>query len=438
MQPRQFLTLQSLLSLFIFLAVAAALILTLLRPDQIEQQQIFSIKRQLPRHAFLMKDENYALGDALMLALKASPPTIRIPDLRSHITFTSKNGRPDSSPETMHMHFMLNGSKEAFSCLPGEQIHLRYEKKPTGNRYVLEKDPDESLLWITAEPDGNDVQIHVSMIDQDGNPIPGDGRECFAMTIKEGTRATAPWELGSWRVDGTLLARQKARWTGQDKFFERYGGDEFQPLIGKQRIDFGEGEDAYALFASVGTSFAWNEGRWVPTEPGPSTQDKPLMVIKKVEERVMMMELWDVEGKNRIALNLIRMPETFAAKPLTDEFRFVGARTKTKVLFELNHERMILKPNDWIVLTDGGWKKLSTPDEIDAYVERKIVGPLFVFEGFSKKEDRTILVGTLVTPSRTEVQSIEIAMHSAPIEPTPKTPQLIEPTTGEEPVASHY
>lgn len=438
MQPRQFLALQSLLSLFIFLTITAALTLTLFRPDHFEQQQIFSIKRQLPRHSFLMKEESYAIGKAPMLTLKESPPTIRIPDLRSHITFTSKNGRPDSSPETMHMHFVLNSSKETFSCLPGEQVHLRYEKKPTGNRYVLEKNIDESLLWITAEPDGNDVQIRVSMIDQEGNPIPGDGRESFQMAIKEGNRSITPWELGTWRVDGTLLARQKAKWIGQDKFFERYGGDEFQTLIGKQRIDFGEGEDAYALYASVGTAFAWNGERWIPTEPGPSTQDKPLIVVKKVEERVMMMELWDVEGKNRMALNLIRMPETFAAKPLTDEFRFVGARTKTKVLFELNHERMILKPNDWIVLTQDGWKKLSTPEEIDAYVERKIIGPLFVFEGFSKKEDRPILVGTLVTPNRTEVQEIEIAMNSAPIEPTPKTPQLIEPTTGDEPVASQY
>ncbi|MCP5507977.1 MAG: hypothetical protein H7A37_06730 [Chlamydiales bacterium] len=47
-------------------------------------------------------------------------------------------------------------------------------------------------------------------------------------------------ELGKWRVDGTLLARQRARWYGPDMFLKRHGGDEFKDVSGKRRIDFGE------------------------------------------------------------------------------------------------------------------------------------------------------------------------------------------------------
>ena len=67
----------------------------------------------------------------------------------------------------------------------------------------------------------------------------------FTLPEKEFARLSslATWELGKWRVDGTLLARQKSRWYGVDKFIERHGGDEYKDKKGKQRIDFGEGEE---------------------------------------------------------------------------------------------------------------------------------------------------------------------------------------------------
>ncbi len=38
----------------------------------------------------------------------------------------------------------------------------------------------------------------------------------------------ATWEIGKNRVDGTFITRQKAKWTGIDKFLERHGGKEYE------------------------------------------------------------------------------------------------------------------------------------------------------------------------------------------------------------------
>ncbi len=401
-----------------FSLLLATLIYLFSGPESLEQTLVLDSKRSLPKPHFQMLKENYDYSSYDLMTLLASPPKIRMPDLRPHLIFQGKNGRPDCDILTTKMYFTFQGDKSTFSCTPHEKIYLRYDKKRQGNKYVIEPNPEESLLWLTAFPEGNDVKIHVTMIDQEGEIVAGEGRESFNLVHKDGSKQYNAWELGKWRVDGTLLARQKARWIGQDKFLEMFGGEEFKELIGSQRIDFGEGSESYPLYVNAGSCFIWDNERWNPAAPSLETQDKPLLVVKKVDERVMNLELWDCEGKNKLTLNLLKMPESYASKAITEDFRFVGARTKTKVLLETGSSRLILKPDDWLVMTEEGWKKLSTPEEIDAYVERKIVGPLFVFEGIKKKDERQVLVGSLITPNRTEVQEIELAMNGSA--PTPR------------------
>lgn len=262
------------------------------------------------------------------------------------------------------------------------------------------------------------------MQDEAGQQIQGkNGKGNFNLLEKEFLRNTAlmPWEIGKWRVDGTLLARQKVRWYGVDRFLENHGGPEFADKIGKNRLDFGEAEDLYSVFVKVGDSLIWNGERWQVIEPGPESISKPLLIVKKIEDRVMGLELWDVEGKGKITLNIIRLPENFASAHLVNDFKFVGARTKTQVVFEINQERMIVRPHDWLLLTSEGWKNLKTAQEIDDYVNRKTIGPLFIFEDIIRKEDKSFLKGTVYNPSRSEAHEIEMAMLPVNL-PNPNLP----------------
>jgi hypothetical protein len=113
-------------------------------------------------------------------------------------------------------------------------------------------------------------------------------------------------------------------------------------------------------------------------------------------------------------LNLLKSSEPWAvqnAQTLQHMFKFLGARTRTQCVFEINRERVILRPSDWLLLTSKGWKKLATEEEIDNYVKRKLSGTLFVFEGITRKDERQIMIGTLYSPARHECQPIELALQ---------------------------
>ena len=128
----------------------------------------------------------------------------------------------------------------------------------------------------------------------------------------------------------------------------------------------------------------------------------------------MTFELWDVEGKGKILLNLLKSSEPWAVQntqTLQHMFKFLGARTRTQCVFEINRERVILRPSDWLLLTPKGWKKIATEEEIDNYVKRKLSGTLFVFEGIMRKDEHQIMIGTLYSPTRHECQSIELALQ---------------------------
>ncbi|MDP1880600.1 MAG: hypothetical protein Q8K60_06645, partial [Parachlamydiaceae bacterium] len=238
----------------------------------------------------------------------------------------------------------------------------------------------------------------------------------FRLPEKEFSRtAGTSWEIASFKVDGTLLARQKVRWFGPDRFLENHGGKDYHFVQGKQRIDFGENEDIYSVFVKVGDTLVWENNRWQVVEPGEDSLGRPLLVVKKVDERLMSFELWDVEGKSKIILNVLKTSEPWTMQNpqvLKSMFKFLGARTRTQSVFEINGERVLLSPSDWLLLTPKGWIKLTDEKEIDDYVKRKLTGTLFIFEGVSRKDDRLAMQGTLYSPSRHEAQQVSLPLQA--------------------------
>lgn len=222
---------------------------------------------------------------------------------------------------------------------------------------------------------------------------------------------TSGWEIGKNRVDATLLARQRARWFGPDVFLQTHGGKEYADIIGKQRIDFGEGDEAYSVFVGPNDTLIWTNDRWKVVKPGPDSLGKPMLVVKKIDERIMNLELWDPEGKGKVILNLLKSTEAPPPASLINQFKFVGARTRTQFVFEINKERMLLSPQDWLLLTKEGWMKLVTPKEIDDFVDRKLVGPLFIFDEVDRHDDKQFLKGTLFNAARTDMITVEIPLQ---------------------------
>lgn len=384
------------------------------RPSEIVCTNPISKQCRLPKNAFTQPPESYKEIGQPLLVLKDTPPNLQLPDLRQQLIYCGKNGRPDRVTTRPMMHFCFQNVRNVVSVAPGDKIYILYEKKGTSpSRYVFSPNNAETSLWIEAQPSDNEVLVKLFMKNEMGEIIhEPEAHAQFKLQEKESMRYTGnTWEIGSWNVDGTLLARQKARWYGPDRFLERHGGEEYKPIVGKQRIDFGENDDVYSIFATPGDCFIWEGKCWKSVQPSEESLKHPLLVAKKIDDRLMTWELWDVDGKGKVILNMLKSTEPWLAQnaqTLQHMFKFVGARTKTQFIFEINKERLLLRPSDWLLMTNKGWKKLETAKEIDDYVSRRLTGTLFVFEGLKRKEDRQVVSGTLINPTRSELQEVEL------------------------------
>lgn len=103
--------------------------------------------------------------------------------------------------------------------------------------------------------------------------------------------------------------------------------------------------------------------------------------------------------------------ETWQPSDIQQEFKFIGARTRSQYVFEVDSEKMLLSPSDWLIMTDEGWRKITTIEEIDDYVERRLTGTLFVFEGIERNGESQVMKGLLYNPARTAVQNIEMPVQ---------------------------
>lgn len=389
----------------------AAVCLLWLRPNDFPLHDSVVRKSNIPKSAFARLPQDYNAIQSPVFSLKFAPLSVQLPDLRRHLIYYGKNGRPDAKDGKPVLYFAFGANKAPSAVIPGEHLYLLYDRSQ--KQYIFSPDNTETALWIEAAPQGNQVLVKVGMKGDNGQIInePVAYRE-FSLPEKEYVRSgSSVWELGKWRVDGTLLARQKAKWFGIDRFLEKHGGEEYKDFEHKQRIDFSEGEETYSVYVGLDDCMIWKDNRWQVFKPGSDSLGYPMLCVKKVDDRIMNLELWDVEGKGKIVLNLLKTNEAWLPQNLQQSFKFVGARTRSQFVFEINKERMLLRPHDWLVLTDGGWKKLVTPEEIDDYVNRKIVGPLFVFDGIERKDERQVIMGTMFNSARTEMISVELPLQ---------------------------
>ena len=386
-------------------------------PAEIACEHAGSKDCALPKLAFELSQEEYAKGSDSLLALQETPPSLELPDLRQQLIYYGKNGRPDVKAEESLMHFALSSNnKEIASISTGQKLYLVYNQNPVG--YSFSPKNEKTSLWVECKPFEKEAEVHVCMENDKGESIQTPEKYAhFRVQEKEFIRLVAPiWEVGSFKVDGTLLARQRARWYGADLFLEQHGGEDFKDALGKQRIDFGDGEAIYSVFVSQGDCLIWDRDQWRTPSLEQGSVGYPLLVIKKLEDRLITFELWDIQGRGKVTLNLLKSMEPWSFQNpllLQNAFKFIGARTRKQCVFEINKARVSLSPSDWLLLTPKGWKKIATEQEIDDFVKRKLTGTLFVFDGISRKGDKQVMMGRLYSPSRNDRKEVELFLQAS-------------------------
>lgn len=402
-----------------------------------------AVSKELPKSPFADSEEFFqGIGEGIV-NLTWVPPQMQLPDLRQELQFCGKNARPDASLEGAYFHVSLKGSGERACVREGERTYLVYQghysskalrqlpareplataitplwgeasiEESESHSYVFSPGNQPTPLWFEVKSTNeNTLEVRVSILDEKGALVssPKELRSFHIQAQEFPKTQVFGWDLGKYRVDTTLLVRQKARWMGPDLFLEIHGGDEFAHAIGKEKIDFLDGDSAYSCFIGPGDFLVWKKDRWEVPRKNENTQSLPLLVVKKIEEKIMSLELWDPEGRGKLLLSLIRCKDHTRPPNLAQEMKFVGAKTWAQFIVECRMGgRMTLKLHDWLVLTQDGWTKLDSPEQVDAYVNQTITGPLFILDKMNKQNGHQILVGHLFNASRTEVEVVELS-----------------------------
>lgn len=391
-----------------------ALYIVISRPSEIIGADPAAIKKTPPISSFAMSKQACDAIGKTGLELKFTPVTLQIPDLKNHLLYYGKNGRPDAPTENPVLHFAIAANPTVAAPIAnGGKLYLLYDKKKTPPQYVFSPNNEVTPLWIEPVAQGNEAVVKVNIRNENGELMTEPEVNSVIRLPEKENRANAgkAWDIGKQRVDGSLLARQKARWMGPDVFLEKHGGSEYKELQSKQRIDFAEEENPYSVYVGVNDSLVWDKDHWVVAQPGANTLSQPLMIVKKIEERLMNFELWDVGGKNKVILNLVKSSEPWTSAAVEGKFKFLGARTRSQYIFEIDGKRVLLSPKDWLLQTPTGWKKLMTAKDIDDFVERKTVGILFICEGLERKEGKQVLKGNFFNPARTEMYPISLPVQ---------------------------
>jgi len=368
----------------------------------LEQNEALLKTLSFPKPLFERPSSEYDQMLSPAFSLQFSPVTVQVPNLRSTLQYQGQNKRPDAKRVSAFLSFSLYDKNDTALIPPGTPLYLDVDSDTLKFSFSSKNAP--TALWIQAEPKEGEALVSVRMRDETGQ-IVKEPESNAQFTLKEKElrpQSTDAWSLGSFRVDAALLSKQHAKWYGEDLFLKDQGGDEFSQEAGKERIDFGEGGETYSVYVGSGDFVIWDKEGWREPLPNEETTAYPLLQLKKIQDRLLTFDLWNIDGKGRMTLNLLKSSEKWNPKEIEESFKFKGARRKSEYLFEANKTRLSLESGDWWILLKKGWKRLSTPGEIDEFVERRLVGPLLIVGDLEKKGDRPYLKITLYSPTRSE------------------------------------
>lgn len=378
----------------------------------------------LPK-SFAQTQEHYDAIVSPFLALDSNKSAAKLPDLRNSLLYYGKNLRPDCIDDHVTLLMGFRGELVLTTTRPGEKTYLEYLNKNGSKRWAFSEQNRKTPFWIVVEPEHEGAAISFQIQDHKGNLVT-EPRDLAAFTVKEYplplmTPITTNWTIGGEIVDHSLLHKQNAKWYGRDIFLEMYGGDAYSFTFNKERVQFESGEDAenqvYAIFIEAGTTLIFEDEQWKVTPLGNETRGKPLLQVKRVDERSIFFELWDAEGKRRFPLELAKAHEPALASQKLD-IKLIGARSKTSVIMSIQGKRTQLRSDDWLIFNKmgpqvDGFEIIRTVNQIDALINGQLKGDVLILEGIDRKQRGTIVKGYLFSSSHAQVEPMYIAIQQA-------------------------
>lgn len=283
--------------------------------------------------------------------------------LEQKLILLVQNIRPDLGQGEKTFLLGVKGSEEQKSVNEGEPIFFSLVEHSTG---AIEKiEFSDSSIGRQMTPyilNGNSLLLKV---DEDEEVI----------------LQAMPPSSSSSRKAMDFFDPVKAKWWGNDLFFREYGGAEYQTIGLKHKLEFSDGSKRYFVFVQPQDYLTFKDNRWqVLSSLSEADRDAPLAIVQAISNNQLEIEAWDANGlplfqaKMSLEKNSpIRFsPEQFIIDP--------KLRSGSQVSCKIGKKRLVLKPNDWVIKTETGWRKLITINEIESYLNNDLLEELFVID----------------------------------------------------------
>jgi hypothetical protein len=204
----------------------------------------------------------------------------------------------------------------------------------------------------------------------------------------------------------TANLMEKAKWWGNDLFFREYGGEEYRPLGEKHKIEFRDGEKSYFLFVEPKDYLTFKDNKWrVLSSLEEADREAPLAVVQSISSNQLEIEAWDETGLPLFTAKMaLEKGGPFRACP-DQVIQDPKMRSTNQVLCKIGKKRLILKPNDWVIKTQTGWRKLITITEIDSYLNSELLDELFIVDSI---ESGGLIRGRHFDPLRVQMKAFTI------------------------------
>jgi len=364
------------------------------------------------QNSFLQKKGLHeALQEPLFRLSKVDRP-LRLPDLRTHVLFFGSGGRPDKSLSDSVVQYGFRNVQGVYSTPASEKVSLRFD--PKTHKWAISQTPTSLQIRFVVHTGGAEVIVE---LEGDDGQLITTPQELHRFTLNQtplppSMNAFHEWTIGQWRAEPSILEKQGALWYGRDLVINTFGGEEYVFEAGRERVQFGTGDDAYVLWMGEGDCFVFDEfDRWRRVTPGPESIGKPLLRVKTIDQRSITFDLWSEEGSSRVNAVLMRRNDPSSAQ--IPSMRLVGALSKKRWIAEIQGKRIVLAPDDWIVLTSNGHTRIDSPEQLDAYIEGRLSGSLLAFSGIEKIQGESCLVGSFFNNSRSQQDSIVVSLYKS-------------------------
>lgn len=199
---------------------------------------------------------------------------------------------------------------------------------------------------------------------------------------------------------------KEAKLWGVDVLFQQYGGEEYQALKSKYKIELCDTLGPYFCYVSAGDYLSFTEGRWQCVSLEQVAPQHPVAWVRAASAKGVEIDVWDETGFYPVTLRLeLQHPPRLRADAL---FSSVRLRTSSQVTCMFGKRRLVMKEGDWLIRTHVGWRNLKRREEIEDYLSHKLRGDLFIFDELERQQGKTILKGHLFDEWR--IQSLPVSI----------------------------